>query len=145
MWEKLFWLPFWNRIIFFFFDSDILTYHVLLLWAKFHWRILLGKCFFLFCFFFFQILVLWPFSQNGNQYIGRHDETVNIFDFFFLIYGCFRCIQVWCKFLAKKNKNKNPLGKQFLERLPPPLLCTNRSQKYLMLLISSLDWNYWLF
>ena len=78
----------------------------------------------------FQILVTWPFSQNGNQDIGRHFETVTWM--FFVVLFCFVClfcfvlfvclfcffvfrwfmvalgVYKWCKF-----RSKYPLGKQF--------------------------------
>ena len=47
--QNLFWLPFLNRIIFFqILFQKCKCIHVLQLWAKFYWKIPLGKCFFKF-------------------------------------------------------------------------------------------------
>ena len=54
---------------------------------KFHWEMV------------FQILVTWLFLRNKNFFCLAAILKRNIFlTFFLLIYGCFRCIQIWCKF-----------------------------------------------
>ena len=54
--------------------------NVLLLWAKFHWKIPLGKWFFKF----------WPkMTRNKNRVFGRHFETVQHFQFFFFFFFFF--------------------------------------------------------
>ena len=50
--------------------------HDLLIWAKFHWKIPLEKC-------FFQILAEIEMTRNENLLFGRHLETVQIFYNFF--------------------------------------------------------------
>ena len=59
----------------------------------------------------FQILVAWPFSQNGNQYIGCHFEAVNfcccclvLFLFLFFVFRWFMValgVYKLCKFRSK--------------------------------------------
>ena len=54
-------------------------YSYLLIWAKFHWKIPLGKWFFKFG---------WNQNdRNENRLFGRDFETVQIFYIFFLKYG----------------------------------------------------------
>ena len=47
-----------------------------------------------FFFFFFLILVTWLFLR---KFFGRHLETGTFLNVPLLIYGCLRCIQIWCK------------------------------------------------
>ena len=56
--------------------------YVVQVWAKFCWKILLGKWFFKFLSLFF---------------FGCHFETVQIFFFFLLEYGYHLCMYIWCE------------------------------------------------
>ena len=70
--------------------------HVLLLWVKFYWNIPLEQCFFKF----------WScdyFRETDIRYLANILKR-NIFCMFsLLIYGCFRCIQMWCNFRTEKK------------------------------------------
>ena len=101
--QNLFWPPFLNIIFFSNFISKCKCIHVLLLWAKFHWKIHLEKCFFL-------IIVTWLCIR-----FGHHFETEHFLMFFLLIYVFFNMytdmVQV---------SYRNSYGKVFKVIVSPP-------------------------
>ena len=53
------------------------------------------------------------FRETKIRFLAAILKRNILWMFFFLIYGCFRCIQVWCKFC-----NEIPTGK-YLKRMGP--------------------------
>ena len=51
----------------------------------------------------FQILVTSLFLRKKQKFVfGRQFETEYFLNVLFLIYGCFRCIQIWYKLCTEK-------------------------------------------
>ena len=69
------------------------------MWAKFHWKILLGK-------WFFKVWSRDYFRKTNICFLAAILKRNIFLTFFLLIYGCFRCIQIWCKF-----RTEIPTGK----------------------------------
>ena len=89
--QNLFWQPFVNRIIVFKFYFKNVSVFMFSCFGptfieKFHWES--G----------FQILVTWLSSRNRIFFFGCHFESERFLMFFLLIYGCFWCIKICCKF-----------------------------------------------
>ena len=112
--QNLFRPPFLNRINFSnYFKNVNVCMHVLQLWAKFHWKIPLGKWFFKFWSHYFF------FSLNENSFFGRHFRTKHFFDCSF----CWYMVPLGIEILTGKNSKMNG------SKWTPPLLCTNGSEK----------------
>ena len=127
IWQKWFWQPFWNGFFVSNFISVMLIHSCLLLWAKFHWKILTGKWFFFFFFFFFF------FSNFGHLTFFAKWKWVywqpfwngKCFFIFFLGGGDLWLPKMYTD--TVKFRAEIPTGKCFLGSWPR--LCTNGSEK----------------
>ena len=98
--QNLFWPPLLNRIIFLqILFQKYKCVHVLLLWTKFHWKIPLGKL-------FFKSWSCDYFCETRIHFLAAILRRNIFLMFFLLIYCCFKCIQIWCKF-----RTELPTGK----------------------------------
>ena len=97
--QTLYWPPFLNKIIFFkILFQKCKWIYILLLRPKFHQGIPLGKWF-----NNFGHLTIFAKRKCG---FGSPFRIRTFFNVLFLIYGCFRCIQVWCKFRTEIQFNQ---------------------------------------
>ena len=63
-----------------------------------------GKMFFFFFFFFFFFCKFWSgdyFRETKIRFLAAIVKRNIFVEVFLLIYGCFRCIQIWCKFCTE--------------------------------------------